>query len=102
MDPRSGSSKGGKGWEPKKFRVFFFSVSRHKIRSFLPSLGVVEFWCLKRRGIQCARLDFLWLSCEAAADSECSRPPVGVASTAPLRQSEGQLCVARVASPTKS
>ena len=49
--PKGGGPKGGgpKGGEPQISR--FFSLSRHKIRSFLPSLGV--FGALK-----CARLEF--------------------------------------------
>ena len=36
---------------PPKFRVFF-SLSRRKICSFLPSLLVEFWWCLKHRGAQ--------------------------------------------------
>ena len=42
-----------------KFRAFF--PLRHKIRSFLPSLGglLVElWWCLKAGNLKCARLEF--------------------------------------------
>ena len=48
--PKTRKSGGPKGGRPKI--SLFFSLSRHKIRSFLPSLGLlVEFWwCLKRRG----------------------------------------------------
>ena len=39
-----GGPKGGgpEGWEGPKFRAFF-SLSRRKIRSFLPSLGVFSW-----------------------------------------------------------
>ena len=54
------------GWEPRRVGCpkicAFFPLSRRKIRSFLPSLGVfsVEFWwCLKAPGpFKCARLEF--------------------------------------------
>ena len=51
-----------------KFRAFF-SLSRHKFRSFLLSGGLlVEFWwCLKRRGAQMCTFGVLRLSCEAPA-----------------------------------
>ena len=42
---------GPEGWGPvdrPKFRAFF-SLSRHKIRSFLPSLGVFSWWSGPRR-----------------------------------------------------
>ena len=60
---------GPEGWGGPKFRAFF-SLSRRKIRSFLPSLGglLVEFWwCLKRGGAQMCTFGVLWLSCEAPA-----------------------------------
>ena len=64
-------SEGTEGWEPK---ISFFPL-RHKIRSFLPSLGgpfVESWWCLKRRGAQMCTFGVLWLSCEAPA---APKPP---------------------------
>ena len=64
---RGGAPKGWvpEGVEPRrvggqKFRVFFFPLPP-QFSLFLPSLGglLVEFWlCLKRRGLECARLEF--------------------------------------------
>ena len=69
--PKGGAPKGGapKGGDPK-FRVFFFSLSRHSFLFFFPSLLVffVEFWwCLKRRGAQMCTFGVLGLLCEAPA-----------------------------------
>ena len=81
--PKSGAPKGGspkprkkeapkgggpEGWRARNFALFFPLPPQNSFS--LPSLGclLVEFWwCLKRRALKCARLEFFGLSCETPA-----------------------------------
>ena len=77
--PRVGPPKGGapKGGGAQNFALFF-SLSRHKICSFLPSLGVLSWnfgGVLMRRDAQMCAFGVLWLSCASPRRPGLVGPP---------------------------